>query len=124
MPILLRVGAWVVWRGQRVAIANRHVAPDCVRYTVQTRGRDGSLVVDHHVTIGQLMAELCAHARWCVGDQVELEGQLRAVHARWWNTRTGVVMYRVSDLYDERKGGGIRVDQAKLLELVARAELA
>lgn len=117
---LLRVGALVVWRGQVVAIQSRHVARDCVRYSIHTRAADRSLVMDHHVTIGPLMAELCAWARWSVGDVVELEAATRVVQARWWSTRTGTVMYRVSDAHDETRGGGVVLDQAKLQHLVER----
>jgi hypothetical protein len=123
--IKLRVGALVMWRGQCVPIANRHVAMDCIRYVILTKDPRRGLVTDVNVTIGQLMAELCAHAQWCVGDQVAIEHATRQVQARWWNCRTGAVMYRVNDVYDERRIGGLVVDQQRLQQLVDKyAEVA
>ena len=69
--------------------------------------------------------ELCAHATWCVGDQVAIEYATRQVQARWWNCRTGTVMYRVNDLFDEGRNGGLVVGQQRLQQLVDKyAEVA
>ena len=123
--LLLRVGALVMWRGQCVPIVNRFVGPDSVRYLIHTKHPKHGLVIDAHVTIGQLMAELCAHATWCVGDRVELERTTRFVQARWWNCRTGTVRYRVNDAQDEHRSGGLVLDQQRLQQLVDKyAEVA
>jgi len=126
LPLIkLRIGALVIWRGQCVPIANRYVGRDCIRYLILTKDPKRGLVTDVNVTIGQLMAELCAHALWCVGDQVAIEHATRQVQARWWNCRTGTVMYRVNDVFDERRTGGLIVDQQRLQQLVDRhAEVA
>ena len=114
-----------MWRGQCVPIANRYVGPDCIRYLILTKDPKKGLITDVNVTIGQLMAELCAHAKWCVGDPVAIEYATRQIQARWWNCRTGTVMYRVNDVFDERRIGGLVVDQERLQQLVDKyAEVA
>jgi hypothetical protein len=71
--INLHIGALVMWRGQCVPIANRFVGPDRIRYLIHTKDPRKGLIIDANVTMGQLMAELCTHATWCVGDQVAIE---------------------------------------------------
>jgi hypothetical protein len=90
-------GALMVWRGQVVPIVSHSVGPEGTTYLLHTRHPQRGLVIDQHVTIGLLMAELCTHAGWCVGDRIELGPHERRVQARWWNTRRGQVMYRLAD---------------------------
>jgi hypothetical protein len=49
------------------------------------------------VTLGQLMAELCQRAAWCVGDTITLGPHDRYIQARWWNSRNGRVLYRIGE---------------------------
>lgn len=98
--LLFRVGALVVWRGQVVPIVNRYVDNEGAQYRIHTRDRQGALVTDDHVTLGQLMGALNDHATYCVGDRVELGPWDLYIKARWWNFRRGEVMYRVNDVLD------------------------
>ncbi len=118
---MLRKGALVLWRGQVVPIVGRFVGPDAVSYCIHTRGHDRALIIDYQVSIGQLMAELDRHAKWCLGDKVEMRGFATYVKARWWNARTGQVMYRLNDQYDEGRARRV-VDQETLLARVLAEE--
>jgi hypothetical protein len=70
---LIKVGALVVWRGQVVPIVNRYVDKEGAQYHIHTKARDGALVQDVHVTLGQLLGALNDHATHCVGDKVALK---------------------------------------------------
>ncbi len=109
----LRVGALVVWRGQVVPIARRELRPDGNLYTVSVKLPSRGLITDHQVTLGQLMAELCQRAAWCVGDTITLGPHDRYIQARWWNSRNGRVLYRIGE---QPEGGRTVVrDQDELL---------
>lgn len=117
---LFKVGALVVWRGQVVPIANRHVDKEGAQYLIHTKARDGALVTDIHVTFGQLVGAMNDHASHCVGDKVELTRFDLYIKARWWSFRRGEVLYRVNDKLDT--GRGHYLSQSELAKrLVANA---
>ena len=111
------VGAKVVWRGQVVPILNRYVDKEGAQYQIHTKARDGALVQDVHVTLGQLLGALNDHATHCVGDKVELTRFDLYIKARWWSFTRGEVFYRINDKLDS---GRIRViPQTELLQRLA-----
>ena len=112
--LLFRLGALVVWRGQVVPIVNRFVDKEGAQYQIHTKAKDGALVQDVHVTLGQLLGALNDHASHCVGDKVELGRFDLYIKARWWNLRRGEVLYRVNDILDT--GRGRVFTQAELLQ--------
>ena len=114
---LIRVGELVVWRGQVVPIVNRYVDKEGAQYHIHTKARDGALVQDVHVTLGQLLGALNDHATHCVGDKVELTRFDLYIKARWWSFTRGEVFYRINDKVDS---GRIRViPQTELLQRLA-----
>ncbi|MBK9764921.1 MAG: hypothetical protein IPO87_16615 [Flavobacteriales bacterium] len=100
---LIRVGALVVWRGQVVPIVNRYVDKEGAQYQIHTKARDGALVQDVHVTLGQFLGALNDHATHCVGDKVALSRFDLYIKARWWSFTRGEVLYRVNDILDSRR---------------------
>lgn len=117
---LIKVGALVVWRGQVVPIVNRYVDKEGAQYLIHTKARDGALVQDIHVTLGQLLGSMNDHASHCVGDKVELTRFDLYIKARWWSFRRGEVFYRVNDLLDTGRGRVYpQAELVKRLEAVA-----
>ena len=120
--LLFRVGALVVWRGQVVPIVNRYADKEGAQYRIHTRDRNGALVTDNYVTLGQLMGALNDHATHCVGDKVELGRWDLYIKARWWNFRRGEVLYRVNDAIDSgRRRVMSQTELAQRLEAFAVA---
>jgi len=101
--IRFRKGALVVWRGQVVPIVNRWDFRDATVYLIHTRNARNELVMDQQVTFGQIVSEINSYASFCVGDKVGLGPWDTYVKARWWSTRKGTVVYRINDLFDERR---------------------
>lgn len=86
-------------------------------YVVDLYGKDipGGTYLQHAV----VLEELKRMATYAVGDQVRLRnvfGHLY-VKARWWDSRKGVLMYRVTDYYEESRMPWIK-SQAELDALV------
>ncbi len=115
---LFRIGAFVVWNGQVVPIMNLWVHREGATYCLHSRPPGKGLVVDTSVTFGQLLCELNHHARFCVGDKVEIGPFDRYVKTRWWNSRTGTVHYRVASFLDPRDRSMVYTQQ----ELVKQVE--
>ncbi len=113
-----RIGALVVWRAQVVPIVNRWDQRDATIYHIHTRNARGELVTDPMVTFGQIVSEINAYARFCVGDQVHIGPWDTYVKARWWNLRKGTVIYRINDFLDE----GRNIVKYTQEELVQRVE--
>lgn len=69
-----------------------------------------------HTTILDALKRMATYA---VGDQVRLRNVFGHLHvkARWWDSRKGLLMYRVTDYYEESRMPWIR-SQAELDALV------
>lgn len=121
VKLVLPKKALVRWRGQTVPIANRYGdVHNGFTYLINVSVPGRGLVQDKHVTIGQLMAELCEHAAFCVGDALELPQGTWFVLARWWHLRKGCIFYRICADRDG-KGRNWRVAQE---DLVKRTQVA
>lgn len=118
VKLVLPIKALVRWRGQTVPIANRYGdARNGFTYLINVSVPGRGLVQDMHVTIGQLMAELCEHAAFCVGDQLDLPQGTWFVLARWWHLRQGRIFYRIC-ADQQGKGRNWRVVQEDLVKRV------
>ncbi|QQR88035.1 MAG: hypothetical protein IPJ76_07425 [Flavobacteriales bacterium] len=113
-----RKGAIVPHYGELCRVTGATVINNHLCYTVEDL--QGNTVRGvHYLQHAQIVKELKEMATYAVGDQVRLRNVFGHLHvkARWWDSRKGLLMYRVTDYYEESRMPWIR-SQAELDALV------
>lgn len=111
-------GALVPHYGELCRVTGATTINHHLCYTVEDL-RGNTVRGVHYLQHELIVAELKKMATYAVGDKVRLRNVFgdKYVKARWWDSRKGLLMYRVTDYWEESRVPWIR-SQAELNAVV------